>query len=785
MKAFEAHTPNGLVEWFAAQPGGRATKPRHVMHAAYRIMNRIDVEGEGAELVGAVNSRWLWLSLPAVQNYFMSGLPLRLVFVHEDIKNKRTKIVWTPPMQVRDLAESCGTLCYTDARISRVFSFGEAIEEHCPDWMFYESHKLMPRLLLSSGKESFDVSSDAAMKKSLVQSMKLLRMEESGCMFRIDFAQLNDYLRKMEADDFGGESSLADSEASCGLPTPPLSRPATPPVALPTVPQMPGAGGDEARVRDALTVGAGDGRITSMDCLRKMYGKVRPYRGEAALGTMPLRYHRATYKRGVDGNFVKNEDGRRVAEEKAYDKAKQFVIDHNCAMFAFDNGADTRGMDEKEAKRAAFSKQYMTGTYLGLASVFERGNPSLWRWDRDRGEPVDLGLHRNCYESLFFWRATKFFADLEFSLEYNPTRTPEKVDAMMTALVQFVIEMARTLCRVDLVRGDFLVVSSDSDKKISRHLICLNPKFMFRSLMALNWFYVMCEEELRARANDNDLGARSLFMMDKNGVPISFWDFCTTKEFQLFRVLFADKFQANRPLIYQRKLNDLSDPESYVSQFDAMNPCDQFLNALIQTPWRMRYPPEGEEGYVDFEVAQNVRIGRFQCVVNDGELTGFQSSAKRRGASGKVLRVRRSVSSNAGDLSPEQHSALKAWLEQHPMMEVWRGHALSTAVFKFTERKQGGRFEGKAVMVEMKGDIHCFRREMRLTDPEYREALRKHGNENPKPTHTGCPVLLIIQLKPHGCCPVIQTCNRTDECGKVRAYQLGDTPRELGLLLLN
>jgi len=555
---------------------------------------------------------------------------------------------------------------------------------------------------------------------------------------------------------------------------------------------------DLSRVAFTTSDAAEDSMVTSLSCIRKMYSDPkREYVSRWIPGDATLKFFRSEYEEKPN-----SEDGKRVCKTRAYTMAKKDATDRECGIFAFDSGLTSD--DPIESAKLQFNKLYFTGGYKVLLALFLRGNNNLCRYNRETGMREDVGLHRCAYECLMFHRVSKFFIDLEFATEYNRELVP-LVPTMMQNLVDFVMEMAASICGTTLVPGDFVVFSSDSDKKISRHLICLNPRFSFRTMLALSWFYLMCSAELETRVEAGDTKAKSLLVRDKNNHMTWFWDFCTTKEFQLFRAPFADKFGAKRRLVLLPENNYFSEgvaSDSYADQFARMPKEQQFLNGLIQYPWKGKWPKV--EHYVDFRVTDSTRIGRFECVVRDGMLVGF--SVVRAGARNRLpgmIRTKTFLACGASDLPNELAELLSTWLAREPIAKPWRGVMLDTARYKFVSKVSA---EYMDVLVEFKGTgekeggAFCYRRnlliqderdkqrrlEMEEEDPFAEEpaAPKRQRTETKSPTHTNAPVLLFFHRNPSrgGLWEVTQTCNKV-ACGAYRPMVLMTCPKHVTKML--
>ena len=176
-------------------------------------------------------------------------------------------------------------------------------------------------------------------------------------------------------------------------------------------------------------------------------------------------------------------------------------------------------------------------------------------------EPREKKIHECMYEALLFGRLTRLFMDLEFYRANNP-QLEGRENEMTEMVIRFLVEMTQRLCNVTLEEEDFVVLVADTPTKVSRHVICIRPDFMFRTMLALSWFYSMASGELEERTLEDNEPLKLLRVRDKNEVETWFIDWGTDKDFQLFRTAFARKYRQQNPLLPKPEQNPCQNRKS-------------------------------------------------------------------------------------------------------------------------------------------------------------------------------------------------------------------------------
>lgn len=442
--------------------------------------------------------------------------------------------------------------------------------------------------------------------------------------------------------------------------------------------------------------------LTSIDCLR---ASVKNFVGPRLLGaicSMTSEMPRPLYERDVFGELVLDARGRRRVNESAYMRARALADKTLCAIVAFDAGGEGA---------ASFSKKYLVCDWEEMARVAEFGDRRLFVFEETSKKYVDRSLHRSAYEAVQYYYATRMFLDLEFHREKNPDKNGQE-DEMTHSAIAFVCEMAQKHFDLDVTPEDFIILCADGESKASRHAICLDPRFTFATLLAMSWFYCICEDHLLDLLDAEAPLARLLRVKNRSGADDWFWDFGTTSHFQLLRTAFSTKFGQQRYLLPKKECNPLAGGETRRAIYLSKAPKQQFLDALVQRPVGGIY--DEQYRFLDFSIFPGARIGRFLCRFNDfGAFVGFerQGGRRRAGAAGVVARAPRALSlmSNAG-MDDEMQTLLTKWLRSESWAACWPASALDVGKFRYRRNP-----EGKCVSAFIRmegGNLYCPRRAM-------------------------------------------------------------------------
>lgn len=508
---------------------------------------------------------------------------------------------------------------------------------------------------------------------------------------------------------------------------------------------------DEPEPPDAAGAGGTPG-VTSVDCLRRMYGEDLPWASVGAFGEVGLAAYRTTFQRDEAGAFVYNEAGRKIVERKESKIARERATRGDAAMFAFDAGSTSE--DPEVRRLQGFNKRYLVGSWEAIADVVRLGHRHLLLYDRDSDELLDLGQRRCVYECLIFHRPTRLILDCEFVPSRNPDVDLEAdLPPMMDALVDLVRALALELAGVELERHAFLVLSADGADKVSRHIICLDDRFALRSVLVMEWIYRLAGDRMAEAAAAGEAWARRLFVADSAGARVPFWDLGTAKEFQLMRAYGAHKFGSDRPLVYRPGLGWPGPPDGPVARWAAQDERGRFLGALVQRLPHLTDPRRPEpHAFVDFCLRDEQRIGRFVATVRDGVLHGFRRAGARRTGPRPAIPTRTSRTSRVGELGEETWAALRDWIRGCAWADVWPDAVWERPNPQWRRSDRGGL----SVQIELKdwsgagGGVHCYRRPS--------AGKRKPGDpEGAK--HSGCPVLLYVDG-----CGVHQVCQNANTC---------------------
>lgn len=516
--------------------------------------------------------------------------------------------------------------------------------------------------------------------------------------------------------------------------------------------------------------------VTSVDCLERMYGEALPWRSLGAFGAVGIDGYRTQFRRDEAGKPVYNEVGRKIVERKESEIARETATRRDAAIFAFDAGSTSD--DPEVRRRAGFNKRYLVGTWEAAADVVERGHPHIRLYDHETGQTLDLG-QRNCsYECLMFHRPTRLILDCEFVPSNNPDIDLAALPAMMDAVVDLVRTLAHELTGITLERHAFLVLTADGADKVSRHVICMDDRFVLRNVLVMEWFYRLANDRLVEAAAAGEAWARSLFVRDGASSMIPFWDFGTAKNFQLMRTLDAHKFGTDRPLRYDPALAWPGPPDGPVATWAALDRRGRWLGALLQRLPHLTDPRRAEpHPFVDFCLRHDQQIGRFVAVVRDGMLEGFRRAGARRVGPRPTIPTRTSRTNRVGELAEETWTALRDWIRGCAWADVWPDGVWDNP----NPQWRRGRGGGLSVQVQLvdgtgaEGGVHCYRRPA--------AGKRKAGApEGAK--HSGCPVLLYVEYSRRDRGWVVnQACNNVNTCGGRRSPAWGPAPPGLADLL--
>lgn len=793
-----------------------------------KIVAFVFPESKNYNVVAFIGKMHMWTTLEEIQRFSLTCRATVFILLDPQEDGVTFKCTMSSAVQIKQAVEDYAILFYL--RGKTLAKPGCAISTVNENWLTSSADSVKRTLLgmIKRGVSLTKVESNMFSITSLREALSLLRRFDSNLLFYFNFS----LFRKIDAtstrppsESSSWDTSLAsdqtgndDSERASDASEESDSEESNKKTSAPPDSSLSSAGQKRKEAEDSLLTshdslslhlqrydgsnsGTGRSVLTSISCLEKMYSRSVENIPYDALLHAPLNWHKNLYLLDSNGKKVLGKQDLPVVEKGAYVFAKEDAFNRNVAMFSFDAGLTHE--NPKIAKKLAFSKKYVTGSYSALFNIFRLGHSNFLRYDRDAECYSDYGLHRCCYESLIFFRLSKFFMDCEMYQEFNPVPpeedAAERVASMMEVLISFVEEMALKLCKVTLRRSDWLVLSSDKGTKISRHIICLNPAFAFRTMLAMDWFYLMCFDELAVRLASGNADVAKLRIRDKNGDFLWFWDGCTTKEFQLFRVYHGDKFGAGRPLIYKNELN-YAPLGGLAQEWKSMEYKERFLNSLIQYPWKGEVDRENvNSAGVDFEIYPGAEIGRFRCVFENDILIGFESSTKRK-VGKRTIKAKNVLSTTSFAVAPEKMSAIEEWLKTEACFERWRGYPLDTARYKFLPGNIDGYY---TLMVEMKGDgtndVHCNRRACLGSNQVKRmrnmmfndicgDSLSNSNSQNVsqsarKYTHSGAPVLLIFSYNRfRKFWEVSQTCNKP-ECAEVGQMSVSGIPEEICELL--
>ncbi|KAL7751670.1 hypothetical protein RI367_002669 [Sorochytrium milnesiophthora] len=199
---------------------------------------------------------------------------------------------------------------------------------------------------------------------------------------------------------------------------------------------------------------------------------------------------------------------------------------------------------------------------------------------------------RHHYEVIMEGKPCKLYFDLEFLVDLNPT---SKGDAMTQTLKEFVCQQFRSRYKISCSPGNFVDLSSDTDKKFSRHLICNISRAYFKDNAHVGAFVeeIVCAIDAEIR-RDGPLAEqlRALYVntsdKDSAGKRALFIDRGVYTKNRNMRLLLSSKMGKGVPLVFAAdNTHPVTDPIEYktfkaslIGYHDLFRPGDRVLTSF-------------------------------------------------------------------------------------------------------------------------------------------------------------------------------------------------------------